>query len=177
MSEFINTIDTIGDEAALDGVIQRNMTEYNDDVITTIGRYGFNSWTELQSLNIPNVTSIGQFTFENCTSITEILLPNLNGAVYDGTFKTCTNLNKVDLGFCTSIRYRAFENCAAIKTVIFRNETLVPNSGTNTFGNSTGIAVYVPAALIESYKTATNWSNLYTAGTCNFVAIEGSEYE
>jgi hypothetical protein len=41
----------------------------------------------------------------------------------------------------------------------------------------TGGTVYVPAALVETYKTATNWSTLYAAGTCNFVALEGSEYE
>ena len=37
--------------------------------------------------------------------------------------------------------------------------------------------VYVPAALISSYQTATNWATLYNAGTVEFLAIEGSEYE
>jgi hypothetical protein len=41
----------------------------------------------------------------------------------------------------------------------------------------TGGTVYVPQALITEYQNATNWSTLYAGGTCNFVAIEGSEYE
>jgi hypothetical protein len=64
-----------------------------------------------------------------------------------------------------------------------RGATVCPLINTNVF-NSTPFAagkaggtVYVPQALIEQYQTATNWSTLYAAGTCNFVAIEGSEYE
>ena len=64
-----------------------------------------------------------------------------------------------------------------------RSETVCTLSNVNAFNNTpfasgeTGGTVYVPQALIEDYKIATNWSTLYEAGTCNFVAIEGSEYE
>ena len=37
--------------------------------------------------------------------------------------------------------------------------------------------IYVPAALIEQYKTETNWSALYGYGNFEFTAIEGSEYQ
>jgi hypothetical protein len=56
-------------------------------------------------------------------------------------------------------------------------------SNTNTFNSTpfatsgTGGTVYVPQALITEYQNATNWSTLYSGGKCNFVAIEGSEYE
>jgi hypothetical protein len=77
-----------------------------------------------------------------------------------------------------------FNGCKKLKTLILRrdvNPTSIVNVGafTNTpfASGGTGGTVYVPLSLIESYKTATNWSTLYAAGTCNFVAIEGSEYE
>ena len=68
-------------------------------------------------------------------------------------------------------------------TLVLRNDTVVTLANINAFqgtpfaSGGTGGTVYVPAALIESYQTATNWSTLYASGTCNFAAIEGSEYE
>jgi hypothetical protein len=49
--------------------------------------------------------------------------------------------------------------------------------GTPFASGGTGGTVYVPQALITEYQNNTNWSALYAQGTCNFVAIEGSEYE
>ena len=73
--------------------------------------------------------------------------------------------------------------CTALKTIVLRSAGLCSLvnanalTGTPFASGGTGGTVYVPSALIESYKTATNWSTLYAGGTCNFVAIEGSEYE
>ena len=95
-------------------------------------------------------------------------------------FYNCTSLHTADLG---GLQTNMFGVCTKFTTLILRSATLVNLTSTNTFTSTpfaiggTGGTVYVPAALIESYKTATNWSALYEAGTCNFVAIEGSEYE
>ena len=76
-----------------------------------------------------------------------------------------------------------FGYCKNLTTLVLKSETVCTLSNINAFNNTpfasgkTGGTVYVPQALIESYQTATNWSTLYAAGTCNFVAIEGSEYE
>ncbi len=198
MSEFINTIDAIGDEQCIDAMIERSLTEYKDDVVTQIGAYGLAGYTELQTISLPNVTVIGTGAFSDCTSLTlvdcprltytetgsegpcfegctslvEISLPSFSGTVRPAFFNNCKSLEFVDLWYCTGLYYRSFSGCSNLKTVVLRNETLVPNNGTNTFGNSTNIAVYVPTALIESYQTATNWSTLYANGTCVFKALE-----
>jgi hypothetical protein len=76
-----------------------------------------------------------------------------------------------------------FDHCSSLTTLVLRNDTVVTLANINAFqgtpfaSDGTGGTVYVPAALIESYQTATNWSTLYASGTCNFAAIEGSEYE
>jgi hypothetical protein len=80
-------------------------------------------------------------------------------------------------------RPKAFSGCTNLRTIIIRGETVATLSDVNNFTDTpfasggTGGTVYVPEALIESYQNATNWSTLYAAGTCTFVAIEGSEYE
>ena len=41
MSEFINTIDVLGDDAVIDSIIDRTITEFKDNTLTTIGQYAF----------------------------------------------------------------------------------------------------------------------------------------
>lgn len=98
-------------------------------------------------------------------------------------FAYCTNLTSIDLPSVTILVSNAFENCSGLTTIILRGTTLCALDNkyvlynTPFYTGGTGGTVYVPQALIESYQNATNWSTLYAQGTCNFVAIEGSEYE
>ena len=73
-----------------------------------------------------------------------------------------------------------------LKTIIFRSTTVVPLNGVS--GNfvtksplrsgGAGVDFYVPSALIDEYKNATNWTVLVNNyGTARFHAIEGSIYE
>ena len=59
---------------------------------------------------------------------------------------------------------RFFNNCTALDTLIIRNtDTMCTLADTTTCLHNTPIAsgtgyIYVPAALIEEYKAATNWT-------------------
>lgn len=122
------------------------------------------------------------YLFENCTALTKFVAPLIRTTQTLGMFKGCSALTLVDVmggGFGQSY----FGRCSSLTTLVLRNDTVVTLANINAFQDTpfssggTGGTVYVPTALIESYQTATNWSTLYAAGTCNFVAIEGSEYE
>ena len=161
MSDFVNTIDLLGDDVVAASIISGTITEFNDDVITSIGERAFYTRKQLKTVNLPNVTTVGG----------------------DGSFGYCTALTCVDLASATSLTYNAFSYCSKLATLVLRSETLCALSNSNAL-NGTPFSksgsrgtVYVPQALIEEYQNATNWSTLYAAGTCNFVAIEGSEYE
>lgn len=120
--------------------------------------------------------------FESCTALKRVIVPNWSLGNALKVFAGCTSLEIVD---CKSgpINANCFQNDAQLKTLVIRNSSVVSLSNVSAFtgtpfaSGGAGGTVYVPQALIESYKTATNWSTLYAAGTCNFVAIEGSEYE
>lgn len=167
--------DTFKNCTSLENIDMQGVTEFNQSVFRgcsslksadfplltgSTGNYAFLGCASLASVNLPLVTSVAQSAFENCTALTELDLPSVT-AVLASSFKGCTNLT----------------------AIVLRSETLCSLSSINAFANTpfasggTGGTVYVPEALIESYQTATNWSTLYAAGTCNFVAIEGSEYE
>jgi hypothetical protein len=171
--------------------------------VTSIDRYAFQSCSALTSVNIPNVTSIGNTAFQSC-AFTSIDMPNVTSLASNvfsacknlvsvnmpkvpklegNTFFNCQKLTSIDMPNVTSIGNATFSSCKNLNTIVLRKAQVCTLSNTNAFNSTpfasggTGGTVYVPQALIESYRTATNWSTLYAAGTCNFVAIEGSEYE
>lgn len=97
----------------------------------------------------------------------------------------CQLLEFCDIGSTTGIGSSAFANCYSLATLVLRktasvctlsNVSAFTNTPMSGYNNQTG-TVYVPSALIDSYKTATNWSTLYNNGTVTFEAIEGSDYE
>jgi hypothetical protein len=75
----------------------------------------------------------------------------------------CSNLATVDFTAATSISQYAFHNCSKLAALTLRNTaTIVTLNHTNAFMNSaiysgTGY-IYVPRALVDTYKSATNWS-------------------
>ena len=71
-------------------------------------------------------------------------------------------LKYVNLPHCQTIDADAFNYCSSFKTLILSSETMCTLSNTMAF-NGTSIKsgtgyIYVPRALLDTYKVATNWS-------------------
>lgn len=127
----------------------------------------FTNCTALKDVNLPVATKLGANIFDNCTSLETITLPLTTTVT--GNFQGCTSLRLVDLPSCTTVGGQSgFINCTSLKTLILRSETMCTlnlyNNGQFMYlaFRETGIAngsgyVYVPSALIDSYKTDTNW--------------------
>lgn len=170
---------------SLEGVILPDWSKATSNHMP-FGSRAFQNCSSLKTTTSPYqfmITSGSQGVFQNCTSLEQAIFPNgwFNNA--GNVFSGCSSLKLVDIGW-GKIAGSMFTNCSELRTLIIRFDRGASElasvggfSGTPFASGGTGGTVYVPSALIESYKTATNWSTLYTAGTCNFVAIEGSEYE
>lgn len=153
---------------------------------TQTGANAFNGCQNIKNFYLPKAGIIGQNTFYSCHLVKELELPSVYQLDYGAiTAGGGSALEKLDLGpWLKKTGGTAFSNHKVLTILILRRtESIVALSNVNDFSNTpfaangTGGTVYVPSALIETYKTATNWSTLYAAGTCNFVALEGSEYE
>ena len=153
--------------------------------VSWIGSRAFSGCKSLKEVYIPTPGTFGSpatSIFEKCTALTKFVAPLIRTSTTSGMFKGCSALTLVDVMGGGFGRFY-FENCSSLTTLVLRNSTVVSLANTDAFQGTpfaiggTGGTVYVPAALIESYQTATNWSTLYASGTCNFAAIEGSEYE
>lgn len=77
-------------------------------------------------------------------------------------FYYCKALTVVDVPEVTTIATQAFGECTALEALILRSSVIATLESSDSLKNS-GIAkgtgfVYVPSALVEGYKSATNWS-------------------
>jgi len=106
--------------------------------------------------------AVGDYAFYHCTSLTSAIFPSVT-SIRLNAFGGCPNLLSVDLPSATRIGASVFYGCTALKTLVLRkSDSICTLSNTNTFTSTpiksgTGY-IYVPASLIETYKTADRWS-------------------
>lgn len=150
------------------------------------GGYQFANCTSLTSVDMKKQTSTGQYFFSGCTSLQKLALPSLTGQGNGRGFKGCSKLEVLDLGSISRIYTEEMMNCPLLATIIIRRSSVPTLSNVNAFSNTpfasgkAGGTLYVPSALIDSYKTASNWNTIfgYGDGEQNQIkAIEDSYYE
>ena len=135
------------------------LTSVELPVATSIEQEVFAGCNTLTSVSLPEATSIGYYAFQYCKNLTNVELP-VAIRIKDFAFKGCTALTNVELPVVTKIGKKAFEGCTVLTTMyIGTEETSVCSlSDTNAIPSSV-TDIYVPKALVDSYKTATNWSS------------------
>lgn len=107
------------------------------------------------------VTIIGRYGLAGCTKLTSVVLPAVRTT--DGnSINGCSELIKADFSNLQNIRYSTFYSNKKLVTLIIRTQVVAKLENTSAFkdtpiASGTGY-VYVPSALVNSYKTATNWS-------------------
>lgn len=107
------------------------------------------------------VTAIGVYGLAGCTKLTSVVLPAVLRT--EGNAMTgCSALTKADFSNLQTIRYSTFYANNKLVTLIIRTQAVAKLEKTSAFKGTpiesgTGY-VYVPSALVNSYKSATNWS-------------------
>lgn len=142
----------------------------------TIGKYAFSSnqgAVPIITADFPKATSLGESAFEKCKELTTINIP-LVSSLGKYAFNGCNSLKVVDFpSYEGSFTNWMFRNCKSLVSIILRRETMNGLSATSAFDgcshilgtvdatyNPNGLKdgyIYVPRALIEDYKVATNW--------------------
>ena len=149
-----------------------NLTSANFPNATSIGNRAFSGCRDFTTANFPAVTSIGSYAFNSCTGLTTTNFPVVTSIGTYG-FTTCTGLTTANFPAVTSISNYGFIGCSNLTALILRNTTKAATLGGSSAFNQTPIVsgkgyIYVPAALVDTYKAATNWSKFAS----QFRAIE-----
>lgn len=127
---------------------------------TNVDDYAFSN-TSLLSVELPKCMTVGAYAFSFCKKLQNVNIPKCT-IIKNSTFQYC-NLKKIDLNVVEKIEDYAFSHCELLGCVkILNTETVCVLTSKYAF-NSTPIAngtgyIYVPDALVNDYKKATNWS-------------------
>lgn len=151
-----------GGGADLGALLSNTLTVLDNSDATSLRQRACQQATKLETVNLPNVTSVGQYAFYNCSGLATVKLPKAT-SIPSQCFYSCSKLVYCDVGQASSIAAQAFNACSALATLIIRRTgAICVLSNTSAISNS-GIAtgkgyVYVPAALVASYKSNSVWS-------------------
>lgn len=175
-----------------DALVMKTISVYSNDRVSMIGNYAFYMCSALKSvdlqlcmsvnshafaycknlasLSLPNCLYLGSSTLYYCTSLASISLSKCK-YVDDWALYNCTALASIDLPLCEYLGSRAFYGCSILAQVYLNSVSSVTTIQSNTFSKCPNLtSIYVPASLVNAFKTAPNWSSI----AYNIVAYTGA---
>ena len=151
--------------------------------VSDIGNSAFGSCISLSQVSLPMCSYIGSYAFLYCRSLSQVSLP-VCSYIGEAAFNECKSLSQISIPMCSYIGSYAFRSCGSLKQVSLPKCSYIGNyaflfcyelntitigySGICSLNNisafeytqitsSTG-DIYVPASLVNAYKSAKNWS-------------------
>ena len=138
-----------------------NFTFEANSQLTQIDSYAFGD-CPMTTIDLPSsLTNLGSAAFYG-SGLVNITLPDGVTTLKGQTFRECRDLETIILGTgLTRIMSIVFTDCDKLETVVIKNTNSVITLDDNTSFNvgSQIMSFYIPYALIDTYKTATNWIN------------------
>ena len=129
-------------------------------VCSIVNNYAFGGCYSLQTVSLPVCTIVETYAFYDCSSLQTVSLPVCT-IVGVQAFNMCHSLQTVSLPVCSSVSDLAFAICDSLSVVYIGTsiDTVCVLTASDVFdGCDVLTSIYVPASLVESYKTATNWT-------------------
>lgn len=139
----------------------------------SVGDNAFSGCNALTTLSLPKCISIGHAGFNTCSVLMTVDLPMVT-SIGNGVFFGCDALATVSLLMVTSIGRHAFSGCSTLTALVLGGTNVCDLAAINAFGNCYHILgttnstynptgakdgyIYVPDDLVDSYKSATNWT-------------------
>lgn len=141
------------------------------DNIGTIGNY-FLSGSKITELHLGNVGTINQGICNGCSSLVHFSAESIDSLSFNGStnanhsFYGATSLKIADFGNVSSLasgNQYTFYNATNFKAFVIRKTDGVTTLGASAAlswlkSSVTGWHIYVPDALVDTYKAASNWS-------------------
>ena len=136
------------------------------NTITSIGLYSFAQCEKLPLTSLPESLSIlSSYAFQNCFKLKITSVPVGVTSISSEVFAGCKEITELTInGAITTISSNAFLKCISLAKIVFPNVTRVPTLSNVSAFKTTPIAsgtgyIYVPDSLLDSFKSASNWSS------------------
>lgn len=158
-----NSVASIGSNAFFNCYKLTNVVIPNS--VTEISNEAFYACAALTDITIGNgITRINRGVFKACSSLTNVTIPNSVTVISNQAFYECCSLKSITVGSnVVAIYEEAFAKCDNLADV-YCLATIVPSTSEVTFNESYPeyMTLYVPAEVINSYKTTDPWSSFGT---------------
>lgn len=125
-----------------------------------VGSNAFYYCASLTTVNLPVCTTLYDYAFRNCGILSYVSLPNVV-RMSGYCFAKCVSLQTISLPNCSYVSRYAFWNCTNLKTIYMGTalSTVATMTHSNALSNCSALqSIYVPASLVDAYKSASNWS-------------------
>lgn len=144
-----------------------SLASFSASTLITIRNSVFQDCKGMSIFDCPNVEAMGNFCFANCSKLQSIYLPKVSGILF-ATFSYCSEMSTAYLGKVSTFMASVFYGCRKLVS-LYLPGSFCALSSSNAF-YSTPIAgytastggiygsVFVPASLVDTYKTADIWS-------------------
>ena len=172
----------IGSEIYNDlGITRNDIISVSLPNCVSVGNYAFQSCSNLQTVDLPVCSNVGYCAFDYCKYIKSINIPNCKVIDFAGLgnlnvlqsisiplcesigqygLNNCYALTSISLPLCSYIGPKGLYGCSSLSVVYIGTsiDTVCVLNDTDAIGGCPALtSIYVPASLVESYKTATNW--------------------
>lgn len=142
-----------------------SLSQISLPVCSHIGYQAFMSCYSLSKISLPKCSYIDVWAFQMCYSLNQVSLP-VCSFISDRAFVDCSSLSQISLPVCSIIGYNEFDGCSSLSIITIGYSGVCNLKNSQVFNatqitSSTG-SIYVPASLVDSYKSATNWSYFST---------------
>ena len=145
-----------------------SLTTVSFPACTSIGNYVFQGCSSLTTVSFPACTSIGYYAFQGCSSLTTVSFP-ARTSIGDYAFLGCSSLTTVSFPACTRIGYSAFYQCYRLVSLYITASSVcylvassafksTPIAGFTSYTGGAYGSIFVPASLVDAYKSAARWS-------------------
>jgi hypothetical protein len=150
-----------------DRLVEKTLSgAYYNDRITSLGQYALYNVTGLTSIEFPNVATVGDSAlyFNKTNLLARVVLPS--ATTFSGSYFLNGASNVTHLDIMGGTNFPSITSLTKLGTLIIRKTDGVCNlSNINNMSSSCPIRkgtgyIYVPSALVDDYKAATNWSTL-----------------
>ena len=169
----MNTIDVLGEEETFRLIIERNITEYEDEIVTKIGRSAFKKCSKLTSVSLPSATSIGPYAFEGCSNLTSVSLPSATSIDFIA-FQGCNNLTNVSLPSVTDMGSSVFQDCNNLTSVSLPSLKTLDNYAFENCSNLTSVSL--PSATRIGQFAISKCHSLESISLPNVTTVAGASF-
>ena len=143
-----------------------SLTTVSFPACTNISSHAFVNCSNLITAYFPACTNIREYAFNYCGKLTMADFPVCT-SIGGYAFGDCSSLTKAYFSSCANIGSNALIRCYCLSELLLKTSSVCTLAHSNAF-SSTPFAgyssyfsgtphIYVPASLVDAYKSATNW--------------------